>query len=89
MQRNLATYSQLAVMAAVVATILYVPFGLIVALAGRLAGVTLAGVVTFGGALPAVVGLIAWWLVAFAGAMIYAAAFFPWKEKELAWPDKK
>ena len=89
MQRNLATYSQLATMAAVVATILYVPFGLLVALAGQLAGLTFVGVVTFGGTLPPVVGLIAWWVVTFAGAAIYAAVFFPWNEKELAWPDKK
>jgi hypothetical protein len=81
--------SQVAVIGAVVATLFYVPAALIVALVLRLAGVSLAGVATFGGFFNTFFGLFAWWLIAFGAACIYAACAFPWGDKVLAWPKKR
>lgn len=82
--------SQLTVMAAIVASLLYVPLGALVALVAYVFGVPLSAVMTFGGALNNVfLGLLVWWLVVFAGAYVYAAFAFPWKEKVLGWPKEK
>ena len=84
----LASISQFAVMAAIVATMLYLPLGATLALGLRLFGVSLYAFVTFGGALNTLAGLAAWWLIAFAGAGVYAAYAFPWEDKVVAWPRK-
>jgi hypothetical protein len=65
--------SQMAVMGAIVATLLYFPAGLGLALVLVLFGVSFSDVVTFGGALGTPLGLFAWWLLAFVAACVYAA----------------
>lgn len=89
MRSVLTTLSQVAVMAAIVATLAYLPLGVLLALTLRLFGIPLDALLTFGGALNAVLGLLAWWLFAFAGACAYAAWVFPWGDKVLAWPSRK
>jgi hypothetical protein len=88
MARMLASLSQVAVMAAIVATLFYVPAGLLITLVVRIIGFPLDAFVTFGGAFNTFVGLIVWWLLAFAGACAYAAFTFPWHEEVMAWPRK-
>jgi hypothetical protein len=80
---------QLAVMSAIVATLFYWPAGIAAALVLAVLGIPFTTVATFGGAFNTFVGLIAWWLLAFAGACAYAACAFPWGDKVLAWPRKK
>jgi hypothetical protein len=88
MRSALVCLSQMAVMAAIIATLLYLPVGVVLALALRLAGVRLESFVTFGGSLGTLSGLFVWWLLAFAGACVYAAWAFPWRDKVFAWPRK-
>lgn len=85
----LTTLSQVAVMAAIVATLVYLPLGIVVALILRLSGVPFDALLTFGGALHEVSGLLLWWAIAFAGAFGYAAWMFPWGDKVFAWPSKR
>lgn len=63
---------QMAVMAAIVATLLYPPLGIVLWLLLGLLGVPLEAFVTFGGAIGLYAGMLAWWLVAFALALTYA-----------------
>jgi hypothetical protein len=81
--------SQVAVIGAVVATLFYVPVVLILALLLRLAGISLETAATFGGLFNILLGLFAWWLLAFGAACVYAACAFPWEDKVLTWPRKK
>jgi hypothetical protein len=78
MNATVSPFAQCALMAAVVATMLYFPSVLALALAFRLLAVPFEGLVSFGGALNLFVGLAVWWLVFFAGALVYAACLFPW-----------
>ena len=85
----MASLGQLAVMAALVATLAYFPLGLGLAFLFRIAGVAFGPLITFGGTLGTLVGLIAWWLLVFTGAFAYAAFMFPWGDTEFGWPKKK
>lgn len=85
----LRALSQVAVMAAIVATLVYLPLGALVALALRLSGVPFDAMLTFGGELHAALGLLVWWLFAFAGACGYAAWMFPWGDKVFSWPGRE
>ena len=85
----IASLGQLAVMAATVATLAYFPFGLALIFLVRIAGVGHETLITFGGNFGIFVGLIAWWLLVFIGALLYAAFMFPWGDKEFGWPGKK
>ena len=76
-------------MAALVATMAYFPFGLALIFVFHFAGVGFETLITFGGTLGLVVGLIAWWLLVFTAALVYAAFMFPWGDKAFAWPRKK
>ncbi len=76
-------------MAAIVATLMYLPAGIAMVLVLKLFGISFEAAVTFGGAFNTLPGLIAWWLLAFAGSCVYAVCAFPWGEKVLAWPRKK
>jgi hypothetical protein len=89
MRGTLTSISQLATMAAIVATLAYFPMGALIALGAWLLGVSPGSLATFGGALHIAFGLIAWWLFAFAGACAYAVWVFPWSDKVLAWPEGK
>jgi hypothetical protein len=80
--------AQVAVIAAIVASMLYIPAAALLALFSHFSGVSLYAFMTFRGALNMFFGLLVWWLLAFAGASVYAAFVFPWKEKVLAWPRK-
>jgi hypothetical protein len=78
-------------MAAIVATLLLWPVGILLAGVFGLFGVPLEAFVTFGGVLNRYTGLLAWWLIAFAGALPYSvfvafnapigARSFPWQKK--------
>ena len=75
--------------AAIVATLVYFPAGIAMVLVLKVFGISFEAVVTFGGLFNTLLGLLVWWLLAFAGSCIYAACAFPWEEKVLAWPRKK
>jgi hypothetical protein len=68
----------MAVMAAIVATLCYWPAVLAVALVVSLLDMSPGLLVTFGGALNTFFGFLAWWLIAFALSLAYAAWLFPW-----------
>lgn len=80
---------QVAVLAAIIATLLYFPLALALALVLRLAGISLEMFATFGGVFGLVSGLVLWWLLLFAGALVYTACLFPWRDKVLGWPKNK
>ena len=69
---------KLVVMTAVVATMLYWPIGIGLAVICALVGFPFNSLVTFGGSLGGVAGMLAWWLVVFAATLPYAAFMFPW-----------
>ena len=77
----LAVLGQVAVMAAVVATLVYFPLGIALALVLPPLGVTFDALLTFGGAMHFVVGMVAWWALIFAGACFYAGWMFPWEDQ--------
>ena len=85
----MTSLSQVAVMGAIVACLLYLPAGMMLALVAALFGFSLEDMVTFDGTFNIHSGLFAWWLLTFGGACIYAVCAFPWEEKVLAWPRKK
>jgi hypothetical protein len=59
------------------ATVLYVPAGIALALAFGLFGVPLEAMLTFDGTFEIYWGLCTWWLVVFGAACTYAARAFP------------
>jgi len=79
---------QMAVMAAIVASLFYVPLAALVALVAKVFAVPLGALMTFWDTFNMFFGLFVWWLAAFAGACAYAAFAFPWKEQVLDWPRK-
>jgi hypothetical protein len=79
----LRSIPQMLVMAAVVTTALCVPVGAVLAFAAfALFGVPLRAFVTFGGLLAPFSGLLAWWVVLFVPALLYAAYVMPWHERK-------
>ena len=72
---------KLVVMTAVVATMLYWPIGIGLAVICALVGFPFNSMVTFGGYLGIVAGMLAWWLVVFVATLPYAAVMFPWDAK--------
>jgi hypothetical protein len=80
--------AQVAVLAAIVATLLYLPTAVLLIGVSHAFGISFDAFVTFGGALGPFLGLAAWWMLAFAAACIYALFAFPWDEKVLSWPKK-
>jgi hypothetical protein len=79
-RREVRAIAQMALMAAIVATLGYWPIGIAAALALAALGVPLESSVTFGGALNRCAGMAAWWLVFFAPSLVYAALAFPWEQ---------
>lgn len=65
-------------MAAIVATMLCVPAGALLAALLMLFGISLPVLVTFGGALHPVLGLIVWWVFFLVPALVYSAWVLPW-----------
>lgn len=77
-------------MAAMVATVLYVPLEIALALFLGVFGVPLGALVSFGGALNPYAGVLTWWLLAFALALAHAAVALPWAEtRGFRLPTKK
>ena len=71
-------FLQALMMAAIVATLLCLPVGAVLAvLAYLFLDVPMQSILTFGGALHAVAGLLAWWTVAFIAAVVYAVFAMP------------
>ena len=85
----IATLGQLAIMAAIVATLAYFPLGLALIFLVRIAGLSYQALLTFGGSFGTFVGLVVWWLLVFSGAFIYTAFVFPWGDKEFGWPGQE
>jgi hypothetical protein len=78
MQDTLRSIRQIALMAAIVTTLLCVPVGALLALLSAvLLGVSVHSFVTFGERLHAVGGLFVWWALAFVPAFGYAALAMP------------
>jgi hypothetical protein len=69
----LAAAGRTIVIAAIIATMLYWPAGIVLAALCALFGIPAQAFITFGGLLATVPGMLAWWLVAFAFALAYAA----------------
>jgi hypothetical protein len=80
MRLQLGSISQIAVMAAVVTSLLYCPAGALLALLCFVAmGVSFHAFVTFGDTFSAFAGLLVWWTVVFLPAFAYAAFTLPWR----------
>jgi hypothetical protein len=84
----LTVLSQMVTTAAIVATLVYLPACLAVALAFHVLGKSVDAWMTLGGALHPALGMLVWWLVVFLGSCGYAAWFFPWGEKVTGWPGR-
>jgi hypothetical protein len=69
-------------MAAIVATMLCVPAGALLAALLLPFGISPSVIVTFGGALHPVLGLVAWWAICFIPAVTYAAFVLPWSPQD-------
>jgi hypothetical protein len=74
---------EVAMMGAIVTTLLFVPAAALLAGLLFLFGISLYAVLTFGGALNAVQGLLAWWTLGFLPAAAYAGYVLPWHGREL------
>lgn len=72
--------AQVAMMAAIVATLCYWPIGIAIVVVLAILGVPLDASITFGGALNRYAGMAAWWLMFFAPSLVYAALAFPWEQ---------
>ena len=68
-------------MAAIVATMVYWPVWVVLVVLCALLGLKAQTYLSFGGALGTFSGMAAWWLLAFAMALPYAACVFPWELK--------
>lgn len=68
-----ATYAQILVMAAIVATLFLAPAAGLVWAGCALLGMSFESLVTFGGSLNAPAGMLAWWALSFVAAFAYAA----------------
>ena len=79
MRHTLRSLLQVAEMGAVVATIVYVPLCLLLALVLVLFDVSPEAVASFGGSLNLFAGLLGWWLIALALACVYVLWIFPEK----------
>lgn len=81
--------AQMAMMAAITATLACIPVGAAFALVLHQLGMPLGTLLTLGGQVHASVGLVLWWLIVFAGACGYAAWMFPWEDRDFGWPRSK
>lgn len=74
MRLALDSMFQVMAMAAIVATLMYLPVGAILALSAfAVLGISLDAFLTFGRALNGFQGLLAWWALGFLAALPYAA----------------
>jgi len=78
MQDSLRSVRQMAVMAAIVTTMLCLPVGALLALLSvAVLGVSVHSFITFGESFNAVGGLFVWWALGFVPAFGYAALAMP------------
>ena len=83
MRRLSDSLSKMVLMAAIVATLLFLPAGALLALLSfGLLGTSFHAFVTFGGTLGAFQGILAWWILDFVPALVYAAYALPWEQGE-------
>ena len=81
----LSTLTQVGTMAAIVATLVYVPLVGATVLVLRLCGISLESALTFGGAVHAALGLLICWSICLVGSCAYAAWIFPWGDWRRPW----
>ena len=72
----------LVTMAAIVATLAWVPAGALLAALLAFFGSSLHAFITFGGAIHGFLGVVAWWTAGFVLALIYAAWVLPYEGGE-------
>ena len=75
-------------MAALVATMAYFPLGLALIWVLHLGGVGFETLISFGGALPVLIGLMVWWMLFFAAALVYAVFVFARADPAFTGPRK-
>jgi hypothetical protein len=86
MRAVLKALSQMAVMAAIVATLACIPVGAALAFVLHQVGVPVVALLTLDGSVHAAFGLVLWWLIVFAGSCGYAAWAYPWEDRRFGWP---
>ena len=80
MRAVLGSVPQMIVMASIVASVLVVPFGALLAIFTFLAfGVPVRDFMTFGGMVTPFEGAVAWWIVVFVPSAVYSACVMPWE----------
>jgi hypothetical protein len=72
---------ELAMMAAIVTTLLFLPAASLLAGVLFLFGGSLHAVATFNGVLNAYQGTVAWWLIAFLPTLAYSTYVMPWEPR--------
>jgi hypothetical protein len=88
MPPRLGAIVQMLLMAAIVTTALFVPVGALLALACHAAlRMPLESLVSFGGRLAPVAGLLAWWAILLVPALVYSACVMPWHAHDSS-PDR-
>ena len=80
MARRAAAIGQMALIAAIVATVCYWPVGIAAAVLLALFGVSVDAFVTFGGVFNRLLGMAVLWFMFFAPSLVYAAFMFPWEQ---------
>jgi hypothetical protein len=73
---------EVAMLAAVVTTLLFVPAAVLLAGVLFLLDVSLPAFATFNGVLNAYQGTAAWWMIAFVPALAYALYLMPWNAQQ-------
>ena len=83
MRPILRSLPQMLVMAAIVTTALFLPIMAVLELLSfALFGVSIRSFMTFGEAITAYEGLVAWWAIVFVPALAYSACVMPWRAKQ-------
>ena len=81
MTHVLASLPRLAIMAAIITTMLCWPIAIAAGIVLALLGVPIDEWVTFGGATNRFSGVLGWWGVGFVPALAYSAFVYPWDEQ--------
>jgi hypothetical protein len=81
--KSLRAYlGKLVTMAAIVATLAWVPAGAVLAVLLLFFGSSLHAFITFGGAINGFLGAAAWWIAGFILALVYAVWLLPYERGE-------
>jgi hypothetical protein len=81
LKASVACGARLAILAAIMASVLYWPAGMVIVLCSSLLGMPAESLLTLGGSLGIFSGMLAWWLVLFALVLPCALFMFPWNVK--------